>query len=138
MKKLALLLSLLLSSCVYIEDMGNIVSNGRTPSVEVPASLGGSDWVCNDYLLLFDDGKYTLKVNDTLTLRGEYHYRLPEGFVYFEKRNEVVDGWIVTRQSNYARVSKQKSYIVMDCTWLHYKQGICDNAVGIQETFIKE
>ena len=138
LKKLVILSALLVSSCVYVEDMGTVVPGKNAPSVEVPASLGGVSWTCEEYVLNFAEGKYTLKVNDTLTLSGEFHYRLPEGFVYFEKRNEVVDGWIVTRQSNYARVSKQTSYIVVDCTWLHYKQGICDDAVGIQKMFYKE
>jgi hypothetical protein len=140
---LPIILLLLVSSCCYVEDLGYIYSNRPQtgPTVGVPGTIANATWVKNKDTIKFTTDRFCLTRGDTLTIEGEFHYKTPEGYVYFEKKDNTKDGWSAHQQNNFARYDEEnieKPILVVNCIWNHYTNGSKDKSEWLSGIFYKK
>lgn len=139
MKKLILILVILyLGACARIEVIEPIPKDPQHPSINVPATLNESTWGKDGDTVVFSAGKYILRIGDTLEISGEFHYKLPEGMLFLEKRDEVKDGWTVYKQNNLVRYSDEQEIIIFDCNWSHFINYVNDDYFGLKTVLYKK
>lgn len=141
---LSILLLLVVSSCARVENLGYIQQRTDHPqtgiTISIPSTIANAQWSRDLDTIRLTDERYTLTLGDTLSIEGEFRYKTPEGFIYFERRDDIKNGWTVYRQSNLARYENEdveKPMLVVDCTWSHHTDGKEDKTLLIKGVFRK-